>query len=180
MKNSTAFVAFAAAVFAVPLSAQDLARDAAAFGARQSVESLSISPSGDKIAYIQPGAQSDETVYVVDLKTGGEPKAVVTTNEAQSRLNWCRWATEERIVCEIYGMADTGGIIMGFTRVVSVAADGSDTDVLTPTQTYKVRGALQDGGDVIALEANGQAGEILMTKRYIKEDSRNTRLFNDK
>ncbi|WP_435417696.1 S9 family peptidase [Parerythrobacter aurantius] len=172
--------ALCAASIAAPIYARTLAEDAAAFGARESVDWISISPSGDRILYIQPGAQSDETIYVVDLAKGGSPTAIATFNEATARLNWCRWANEQRIVCEIYGYADAGGILLGFTRIMSVSADGSETEMLTPTQTFKVRGILQDGGDVLALDVPGNPGKILMTKRYIKEDSRNTRLFNDK
>ncbi|WP_284125313.1 alpha/beta hydrolase family protein [Parerythrobacter aestuarii] len=180
MRSSFSLAAIAAVLSAAPAVGQTLAEDAAAFGARQSVAEISISPSGDKILYIQPGNQSDETIYVVDLASGGAPKGIITMNEATARLSWCQWATDERIVCEIFGTADAGGLLLSFTRVISIAADGSDTEMLTPTQTYKTMGVLQDGGDVIALEANGNPGEVLMTKRYIKEDSRNTRLFNDK
>lgn len=176
MSLSALFAVLAAA----PVEAQSLAEDAAAFGARRSVYDISISPSGDKIMYVQPGNQSDETIYVVDLTTGDAPQGIITMNEAQARLNWCQWATDETIVCEIYGVADTGGRLLGFTRIISIAADGSDTEMLTPTQTMKVMGVLQNGGDVISLEADGQPGKVLMTKRYIKEDSRNTRMFNDK
>lgn len=180
MRLMVSLATVAAAVFSVPLNAGTLAEDAAVFGARESVDWISISPSGGKLLYIQPGNQSDETIYVVDLVNGGEPKAITTMNEATARLSWCRWANEERIICEIYGYADTAATLLSFTRIISISADGSDTDILTPTQTFKVRGILQDGGDVLALDVEGDPDKILMTKRYIKEDSRNTRLFNDK
>ena len=47
--------AVAVAAFGVPLKAATLAEDAAAFGQRESVDWLSISPSGDKLLYIEPG-----------------------------------------------------------------------------------------------------------------------------
>ncbi|ABC63214.1 alpha/beta hydrolase family protein [Erythrobacter litoralis] len=180
MKYCSSLAALAAAAFAAPLAAQTLAEDASAFGARQSVENLSISPSGDRLLYIQPGAQSDETIYVVDLANGGAPTPIITMNEAQARLNWCQWATEERIVCEIFGMQDSGGVLLNFTRVMAISADGSDTEMLTPSSSYKTMGVLQDGGDVLALDVEGQDSKILMTKRYIKERCEKTRLCNDK
>jgi dipeptidyl aminopeptidase/acylaminoacyl peptidase len=172
--------AMAAAIASSPVYAGTLAEDAAAFGMRESVEFVSLSPSGNKLLYIQPGDQSDETIYVVDLAAGGAPQAIITMNEATAQLDWCRWANEDRIVCEVFGYADTGGALVSFTRIFSISADGKDTDLLTPTQTYKVRGLLQDGGEVIALDVAGDPDKILMTKRYIKEDSTNTRMFNDK
>ncbi|GAA4037651.1 alpha/beta hydrolase family protein [Parerythrobacter jejuensis] len=179
MRLTTTLTALAAVLAATPAMAQTLAEDAAVFGARQSVEDVSISPSGDQLLYIQPGAQADETIYVVNLKTGGEPTPVITMNEARARLQWCAWATEQRIVCSLFGMQDIGGTLLGFTRILSIASDGSDTEMLTSTSN-RARGTLQDGGSLLALDIAGEEDKVLMTKRYIKEDGANTRLFNDK
>ncbi|NNC59053.1 MAG: S9 family peptidase [Erythrobacter sp.] len=180
MRLMTSLAAIAAAVFAMPAAAQSLAEDAAAFGARRSVEDISISPSGDKILYVQPGSQADETIYVVDLVDGGAPTPIITMNEAKARLSWCQWATDDRIVCEVFGMADTNGMLLGFTRIFSISADGSDTEMLSPSTSHKTMGVLQNGGEVLALESEGAPGKILMTKRYIKERCAKTRLCNDK
>ena len=175
-------LASAALLTALPVSAQaeELAETAARFGARQSVLSPALSPSGDKLLYIEPGSGSDETIVVVDLAAGGAPKAITTMNEGQARLNGCTWATEERIVCQTYGYIDRAGVIIGFTRVMAMKADGTDVTRLSPNTDFGTRGILQDGGDWLALDVPGEDGKILMTRRYLKESSENTRIFNDK
>lgn len=174
-----ASLVIAAANLPVSLSAEEMAVTAAKFGARQSVSDVSISPSGKLLLYVAPGSAADETIYVVDLDSGAEPKAIVTMNEAQARLAGCDWATEDRIVCKIFGLQDIGGTLIGFTRSLTVGSDGSDVRQLMP-DTSKALGNTQDGGDVIALEVAGQDGSILMTRRHFKETSANTRLANDK
>lgn len=169
----------AAVALTFPASAEEMAITASKFGARQSVSDVSISPSGKLLLYVAPGSTSEETIYIVDLDSEAEPKAIVTLNEAQARLAGCNWATEERIVCKIFGMQEIGGTLLGFTRWIAIGSDGTDIRRLMP-DTSKALGSTQDGGDVIALEVDGEEGAILMTRRHFKETSANTRLANDK
>lgn len=173
------FAAGLAATFTAPLSAEDLGETAARFGARQTVTDVSISPGGTKLLYVSPGSAADETIYVVDLTSAGKPQAIVTMNEATSRLSGCDWATETRIVCQVYGLREIAGTIIYFTRMISLNDDGSDYESLT-LDSNRALGILQDGGSLVALEVAGQPGHVLMTRRYIKETGANTRLFNDK
>ena len=61
-----------------PESGEEAAR---LFGARQSVEYLSLSPSGTKIAYIAPHRDSGEILYVVDLEGDPMPRAIASNSE---------------------------------------------------------------------------------------------------
>lgn len=66
---SVAALAYAAAVAAQPAAGVD--EDvAAAFGARESVESISLSPDGSKLAYVAPVVGQGSALYTVDLATG--------------------------------------------------------------------------------------------------------------
>jgi len=170
------------ALCAVPaiVSAQTLAEDAGRFGARQTVVSPSISPSGARLLYIKPGAQADETIYVVDLDSDAPPTPIMAFNESQSRLQSCSWATDERIVCQIFGFQEGGGLILGFTRMVALKFDGTEAKRLTPNTSWRTMGALQNGGSLVALDIEGEEDKILMTRQYIKESSEMTRIFNDK
>lgn len=180
MNRSLVAIAAALALAPASLNAEDLVQTAVKFGARQSVLSPALSPSGNKLLYIEPGSGSDETIVIVDLVAGGVPKAITTTNEAQARLLGCAWATEERIVCQIYGYVENGGVIIGFSRVIAMKADGSGLARLTPSTDWRTLGILQDGGNWLALDVPGDEEKILMTRRYIKESGENTRLFNDR
>lgn len=180
MKRSLLVFTATLAVLPASLGAEEIAETAAKFGARASVLSPALSPSGGKLLFIEPGSGSDETIVVVDLAAGDAPKGITTMNEGQARLLGCAWATEERIVCKIYGYIDSGGVIIGFTRVIAMKADGTDVTALTPHTDYRTRGILQEGGEWLALDVPDEDGKILMTRRFLKESSENTRIFSDK
>lgn len=180
MRMIASLAAICAAISPVALSAEDLAQAAARFGSLQTVEDAAISPSGKQMLYVSPGDGSDQTIYVVDLSGGQAPKPITTANEAMARLQGCQWATEQRIICSIAGMQKIGTYLLGFNRVIGLKSDGTDFTRLSPDVSHKTRGILQDGGSVLALDVPDEADRVLMTRQYIKEDTRNTRLANTK
>ena len=171
--------AFLCAVSSVSANADTLGEDAAAFGARETVADIALSPSGNKVMFVEPGSGSDETIFVVDLAGDPTPRALVTSNEAQARLNGCNWATENAIVCTIYGYVTIGGADLGFTRVIAVDAASGKVTQLTAGTDYKSYGTGQFGGSVLALDVDGEPGRIMMSREFVKESSVNTRLYND-
>lgn len=179
MRILTSLAAMCAVLSPVALSAEELAETAARFGALESVENSALSPSGTKMLYIAPGDGSDQTIYVVDLSGGASPQPITTSNEAMARITDCQWANEERIVCNINGMQKVGTFLLPFSRVIGMKSDGSDVSRLS-ADTRDARSMMQDGGTILALDIEGEDGRILMTRDYVKEDTRNTRLANDK
>ena len=180
MKTYGVVLAAAAAMVALPVAAEELGQTAARFGARQSLTDISISPSGDRILYIAPGVAADETIYTVDLNSSAEPVSLITMNQANARLQWCDWATDSRIICEVYGIQEVGGTLIYFTRMLGISAEEGKVIRLSPDSTYKTLGLLQDGGSVLALDIDGEEERILMTRDYIKNSGPGTRLFEDR
>lgn len=179
MRILTSLAAMCAALSPLALSAEELAETAARFGALESVEISALSPSGSKLLYVSPGDGADQTIYVVDLSGGAAPEPITTSNEAMARITDCQWANEERIVCDIYGMQKMGTFLLPFSRVIGMKSDGTDVTQLS-ADTHDARRMVQDGGSILALDVDGEDGRILMTREYVKEDSRNTRLANNK
>ena len=178
LRMMTAAAAFV--MIAAPALAEDIGVVAGAFGARESVQDISISPSGDKIAYIVPGSGIEEVVYVLDLNGDGVPKAIMQVNEPQGRLNWCVWVTNERMACNFYTIRDNAGTLLSFTRLFSMGEDGSDVVRLTEDGAFRSMGIVQNGGSLLARDIDGKPGKVLMTRQYFKETANNTRIFNDK
>ena len=87
---------FALCLCAVPgvAAAETAAETAEVFGARQSLRTASLSPSGSMLAYIASTGAQGETLYVVDLANGGPPKRALAFNEPLSNLRSCSWITE--------------------------------------------------------------------------------------
>ncbi|MFL0356722.1 alpha/beta hydrolase family protein [Erythrobacter sp. GH1-10] len=173
--------------FTQPLLAQEsasgesVADTAARFGVRASVLDISLSPSGTKIAWIAPGPEHTEVVKVYDMTSGAGVQTVVSNTEKSGDVSSCEWATDERLICQIYGMGSDGtGTLIPYSRLFAMNADGSDPQQISDRRSYRALGFNQDGGNIVALDVAGEDGRILMTKNYVKEFSTGTRLANEK
>lgn len=126
-----------AALIAVPgassASAAPSAHElAVAFGARPAVTQVSLSPDGKRVAFVAPRPGQGAALYVVATTEGAEPKRVAVASGAPERLAECRWATNAKLICLIYGqqpradpmMAPGGAWGVPFENLVVVPADG--------------------------------------------------------
>lgn len=172
-----------AAMFGAPAaSAQDAEVDEAAalFGARETVLDIALSPSGNKIAYVSAGPQHSEVVNVIDLAGDATIRQVAGNSEKIADIDWCEWATETRLVCQVSGMARApDGTLLGFDRLFAISDDGSNAQELSQRQSFRAMGFVQRGGDVVALDVGGEQGQILMARQLVKEVSVGTRLANE-
>jgi len=80
----------------IPVSAQDSAvieesvEDAASrFGVRASVLDISLSPSGNKIAWIAPGPEHTEVLKVFDMTGSDGVQTIISNSEKSGDLNRC-------------------------------------------------------------------------------------------
>ncbi len=160
----------------------DSVRDIALrFGIRSSVLDISLSPSGSKVAWIAPGPNHTEILNVFDLNGTAGIQQVASNSEKTGTMTQCDWATDDRLLCEIYGVARSGdGILLPFTRMFAINGDGTDPDRVTRSRTARQTRFNQDGGDVVALDVAGAEGSILITRNYIEENTMGTRLANTK
>ncbi|MEP2736509.1 MAG: S9 family peptidase [Erythrobacter sp.] len=161
-------------------SSEDLAETATRFGALQSVTDISLSPSGTKIVYVTPGKKSEESIFVVDLGTDNPPKQIVSFNQPNARLAGCNWANENRIVCNVFSFQKQGDVILGATRYVGIDPSKGKARNITPEGRFGYSFTGQYGGSIIALDVPGKDNRVLMTRRYYKGKSNNTRIFSSK
>jgi dipeptidyl aminopeptidase/acylaminoacyl peptidase len=171
-----ALVALAGA--AVAVQAAPAANDAAIrFGARESVQQISLSPDGNSIAYIQPTGARGASLYIVNLASG-QPVAVLNATGSPDRLNYCRWSTNTRLVCNVYVIVPSGIGSLGFTRMIGVDADGKNVKILSVRDSSNALTMSQNGGSVIDWLGDDANGSVLMTHDYTPERSTGTRLAN--
>lgn len=170
----------------MPLAAQeatkadDLTVAARQFGLRADVLDVSLSPSGNKIAFVAAGPSATELIYVIDLSGDLKQRAVAANREQITDVDWCEWATESRLVCQVSGMAiGQSGVLLPFDRLFAINDDGSDAKELSKRQSANAIQALQSGGDVIALDAGGEQGQILMSRQYVPESNVANRTYSD-
>ncbi len=171
------FLVSAAAPAAAPAAPAD---PAAAFGARESVLSASLSPSGRQIAFISPGPGQATFLYTVDAAGGGTPRETLSADGKPERLERCGWVSETRLVCTIYmigASASADGRVVGMTRLVAIDTDGKNVKMLSrsvrPDDQYVSFG----GGSVIDWLPDTE-GSVLMARDYVPEARAGTRMVD--
>jgi dipeptidyl aminopeptidase/acylaminoacyl peptidase len=182
MQMAVALARPCALALAAPLAAQANEGDAAIqFGARADVLDVSLSPSGTKLAFVAAGPSFVELLYVIDLAGDLKPRLIASNSEQIADVDWCEWATESRLVCQISGMAyGPSGVLLPYDRLFAVNDDGSNAKELSKRQSANALQALQFGGDVIALDVGGEQGKILMSRQYVPEANAAARVYSDK
>src|SRR5579862_9067308 len=147
--SSKHLVFCALALFALPLHAENGASfDAAkAFGARESVTGLNLSPDGQNVAYVAPGNGQGGVGYVLSVAPGAKPRPFLSANGNPERLGFCFWVSNERLACRVnFLVRDPTLGVMPFSRLVAVNADGSNLQLLSAPQNAHTHG-LALGGD---------------------------------
>jgi dipeptidyl aminopeptidase/acylaminoacyl peptidase len=161
---------------ATPAVAQSF--DAArVFGARETVEQASLSPDGTKLAFLTPTAGQGSAVYVVRLDGADPvPARIMNASGDPERLQQCRWATNSRLVCNVYAVSEIEGTtLVVANRIVSFNDDGSKIAVLQHDRgTGHQLGYATFGGSVIDWNPGGD--QVLMMRQYVPETSTGSRL----
>ena len=114
---------------AVLLPANSPPDPAAAFGARESIEDISLSPDGRRIAYLAPYEGQGSRLFTVDLATGESMQATAVDGRRQ-RLGSCGWVSSERLVCTVFALRRVQTDVAGASRFVALDRDGSNIVVL--------------------------------------------------
>ncbi len=162
--------------FAFPATslAQTADNAAVAFGARESVESISLSPSGRRLAYVAPATGQASVLYTVDLATG-ESRQTTAADGVRQRLGGCSWVSEERLLCSVFALTDVPGEIVSVSRLVALDRDGGNVRVLGQTSSLYQRSANLWGGNVVDW-LPGEDGAVLMGQNFVPEQRAGTNL----
>ena len=114
---------------------------AAAFGARQSVSGVHLSPDGTSIAYIAPGPGQGAVAYTLSLAKGSAPKPAMSADGKPYRLENCHWVSNERLSCLIYAVINDAAIgRVGMSRTIAVDVGGKNVQVLSTRESTYTRG----------------------------------------
>ena len=147
---------------------------AAAFGARESVESVRISPDGWHLAYVSPREGQGSTLYVVDLASG-ESVTAASADGIRQRLGGCAWVSNDRLICEIYAVQRFEDTIVTVTRLVAMDAAGGNVRQLGEPDSFYQRSVRLWGGDVIDW-LPGENGAVLLGQSFVPEQRAAPRL----
>lgn len=143
---------------------------AAAFGAREDVISISLSPAGRKIAFISPGPGASSVVYAVDAAEGAQPRRVIGADGRKERITDCGWVSEERLVCQALFLMENvvpGELLMA-SRVFAINADGTKPMLLSRRSRADDAYYAFGGGEILDWLPSTD-GAVLMSRRYVPE-----------
>ena len=99
---------------------------AAAFGAREGVREVSLSPDGSQIAFMAPLEGQGSALYVAPTYGSTKPRRIAVASGAPERLGDCSWINADRLICSVYGVAKKSGFTVGFNRMVLMPVHPSD------------------------------------------------------
>lgn len=151
---------------------------AEAFGKREGVEDISLSPDGTKIAFIEPALGQGNRLFTVDLVGSQVPKAVLSASGDPERLNDCDWVSNARLVCRIYAVSEIAGERISATRIIAINIDGSNMKTLSKRQGQNADRFAYSGGEVIDF-LPGDDGAVLMGREYVPESATGTLMAKD-
>ena len=153
----------------------DLARR---FGTLSGATQVSLSPDGQKLAFLEPSKGQANDLYVVDIGEGAVPRRILRSSGDPEFLRWCKWATDARLVCEIGGREKVAGSIYGFTSLLGVDAAGGNVKTLSARRNANAISYDYRGGEVIDWKP-GVDGSVLMMRSYVPEVSATTLVRKD-
>ena len=164
-------LACSAAVAAIPAFAQQPADPAAAFGARESVQSMMISPNGRTIAFIGAADHGSQVLQTVEV-ANPVPHAAGRSDRNQ-RLNGCSFINDERLVCSLTSIVELQGEMVPLTQLIAVNKDGSDLRNVGERNSHNQLYARLWSGRIID-HAGGAPNSVLMEQLFVPEQGAGT------
>ena len=161
----------AAIAVASASAAQQPADPAAMFGTRDAVEQIDISPDGQHVVYLQPGTGRRTIAYVAEIGGSAAPRAVTSSEGDPVRLRWCRFVTNDRLICQATGMQTVDSQLVPFSRLISIDTDGRNLTTLGQNASYYDARLRQYDGSIIDWLAPAD-GAVLMAREYVPETGR--------
>lgn len=157
---------FTAAILSAPLTAQAQSDPALAFGARESVSSISLSPDGKTIAFVAPDKAKGDALYFVPVDGSKPPLRTLVATGDPEHLSGCNWVANDRVVCDVRSLRRETEGLRGMSRMVAVNSDGSLIKLVSQRESNRQLFAISHGGSVIDwLPADD--GAVLVTKIYV-------------
>ena len=154
-------------IAATPAFAGSLAEDATAFGTRESVQSMVLSPSGSKVAMLVSGPESETFLEIADLVTGKTKRITKSDGKPQS-VRWCQFAGEEQLVCLHSGIQSFRGYLVRLNRLMTVDVFGKSLRPLGTQNYFEQAYLLQSDGQIIDWLPQ-DSGAVLMARNYVPE-----------
>jgi dipeptidyl aminopeptidase/acylaminoacyl peptidase len=163
--SQTALGLVLAVCFPQLVMAQGVDDLAAKFGARESVQSISISPDGSQLVLVAPRLKGGENAVVINLATSAMVP-ILSSEGGKEQISQCRFVTEKWVVCGVAKIASDGHGIRRLSRLMAISNDGKEIKSLSAKDASNAIVAPYFGGAILDYNVPGQPGTVLLSRWY--------------
>ncbi len=162
-------VLLASSLASVSFAATPPADDAAAFGARETVNNAALSADGKKLVYVGAGTDASTIAVVVDLESGTASQ-VARADGNPVNISSCEFTAADRLVCQLYGLQRFQSALVTLSRTLAMDVDGKNQRFLGQKDTLEQIGKRFGDGWVVDW-MGGTDGTVLMSRSYVPEST---------
>ncbi len=156
-------------LLSLAVTAQAQSDAAKAFGAREFVQQISLSPDATHAVAVLAVAGRGTRAVVIAIDRSAPLKPILASDGVTEQLDYCQWATNAQLICGLSFTRGKATDMMAFDRLITVAADGTGMKVLTARVSDATTGPMQNGGHVIDWQGDANGGTVLMTRQFVEE-----------
>jgi dipeptidyl aminopeptidase/acylaminoacyl peptidase len=163
-------VAALAPQLAFAQSTSSIEADAIAFGAREGVANMDLSPDGSRAVFTGPGPGRTTIIYVADI-VAGTTTPILSSKSDPETLRWCAFVSNDRLACRFTAIIKSGDGLIPASRMISLDTTGKNIKELGQKASSFDWGYRQHDGSIIDW-LPGDDNSVLMTRVYIPEGGR--------
>ena len=147
-----------------------LDKDAIAFGVRESVANMDLSPDGKHAVFVGPGPGQTSVVYIADV-VAGTVKPILSAAGNPENIRWCAFASNSFIVCRYSAIIKDAALLLPASRTIALDLNGKNVHEMGQRASSFDDGIRQFDGSIIDW-LPGQDNAVLMTRTFIPEGGR--------
>lgn len=140
----------------------------AAFGARAIVLQMDLSPDGKRVAYLSGGAGRETIAYVAEIDSDKVPQVALASDGEMGTLRWCKFVSNQRLICRYGGVVDLAGTFVGYSRLAAIDIDGKNLQMLGQQSSRYDQRVRQFDGEILDW-MSGENEAVLMSRDYVPE-----------
>ncbi len=104
-----------------------------------------LSPDGSRVVYGLAWEGQGSRIYTAEIGAA-QPRPVVNVDGSRHRLGPCNWVSNTRLVCTLFGVTESLGVLATGSRLMALDMDGTNVRVLGQTDTGEQAGFRLWGG----------------------------------
>lgn len=170
-------VCFTAAASVIALSApapaqpaSSIESDALAFGVREGVANMDLSPDGKRAVFVGAGPGRTSIVYIADI-AAGTTASILSSRADPEVLRWCGFVSNSRIACRYSAIVKSADGLIPASRMIALDITGKNVKELGQRASSFDWGIRQHDGTIIDW-LPGDGNSVLMTRTYLPEGGR--------